>query len=939
MIHSKFSPIGLLAFLMLSFALVALSAKADDTKHSFCGRVIDNFTEAGIGGARVVLTDMRGEILCTDSTYSFSEDDLAFSPDLAGDIGNFMLPVPHKGKYLLRVEADGYAPDSLWVNYPLNRLKEVFLPPVRLNKLRSHDLRELTVTATKVKMFLNGDTVVYNADAFNLADGSMLDGLIRMLPGVRLDANGVITVNGQAVQSLVINGHDFFKGNPQAALSNLPAYTVRKIKVFSHEGQATRLMGRNMNDSILTMDVRLKKEYSTGHMADIGAGYGTNRRYHAEMTAMRFNDVGNVMVYGKVNNLSDASIADGSGRWANAESTPGRQRPRTAGATRNFSLGDKGSVSMDLWWQNNGIDLTTNETATRFLKDGDMWRTNRSHEEKQSDKLNFKGALRYNGKGFYVNPTLRAVIAKGDQWSNSAQSSTTDRTAFHNHLSNLSHDDKSFKMEASGDGGVKIVEDLVKYDLHVGYSSENEGDTLAMTSDYNNTNMSQRNQRNNKKTCRWNAGGGLRYEGRFGSFTIVPSLRYSYDHTTTTNRFGMLAAVPADSVAPSMALYLSASGLRNPNDYDYRLRQHNANIGLEIQKMVGLFGMSGTWVVQMPISWKSKRLSAFRVYDQQVGRSRWFFVPSTYLYLFDMRPNGSQTELSANAALSYDLPEMAYMLDYRDDRDPLCVSMGNAQLRNPWTAIVNLSFSKRWAIGNAFFAKSLTTLLGDMTAMAYAYDPATDVFTFRPVSVDGNWTNTTKVGLDVMLDKRQKWMLKSQVDYHYRRSVDMVATTDIASASRSVVCNHTAQWSASLHYSIGDGTSVALLADVAKDWCASKREGFRNIVAESYKAGFCALLALPWHLQLSTDLTMVARRGYQSHQMNTTDWVWNAQLSRTFCKGRLLAKLQGYDILHELSTTSYAVDAQGRTETWHNAIPRYAMISLAWRFNANPKKK
>ena len=369
------------------------------------------------------------------------------------------------------------------------------------------------------------------------------------------------------------------------------------------------------------------------------------------------------------------------------------------------------------------------------------------------------------------------------------------------------------------------------------------------------------------------------------------------------------------------------------------MRQHNANIGLEIQKKVGLFGMSGTWVVQMPISWKSKRLSAFRVYDQQVGRSRWFFVPSTYLYLFDMRPNGSQTELSANAALSYDLPEMAYMLDYRDDRDPLCVSMGNAQLRNPWTAIVNLSFSKRWAIGNAFFAKSLTTLLGDMTAMAYAYDPATDVFTFRPVSVDGNWTNTTKVGLDVMLDKRQKWMLKSQVDYHYRRSVDMVATTDIASASRSVVCNHTAQWSASLHYSIGDGTSVALLADVAKDWCASKREGFRNIVAESYKAGFCALLALPWHLQLSTDLTMVARRGYQSHQMNTTDWVWNAQLSRTFCKGRLLAKLQGYDILHELSTTSYAVDAQGRTETWHNAIPRYAMISLAWRFNANPKKK
>ena len=52
-----------------------------------------------------------------------------------------------------------------------------------------------------------------------------------------------------------------------------------------------------------------------------------------------------------------------------------------------------------------------------------------------------------------------------------------------------------------------------------------------------------------------------------------------------------------------------------------------------------------------------------------------------------------------------------------------------------------------------------------------------------------------------------------------------------------------------------------------------------------------------------------------------------------------MAKLQGFDILRQLSTTSYAVNAQGRTETWHNSIPRYAMLSLSWRFNVNPKKK
>ena len=73
--------------------------------------------------------------------------------------------------------------------------------------------------------------------------------------------------------------------------------------------------------------------------------------------------------------------------------------------------------------------------------------------------------------------------------------------------------------------------------------------------------------------------------------------------------------------------------------------------------------------------------------------------------------------------------------------------------------------------------------------------------------------------------------------------------------------------------------------------------------------------------------------------MNTTDWVWNAELTRSFVKGHLVAKLQGFDFLRQLSNTSYAVNAQGRTETWHNSIPRYAMLSLSWRFNVNPKKK
>ena len=141
-----------------------------------------------------------------------------------------------------------------------------------------------------------------------------------------------------------------------------------------------------------------------------------------------------------------------------------------------------------------------------------------------------------------------------------------------------------------------------------------------------------------------------------------------------------------------------------------------------------------------------------------------------------------------------------------------------------------------------------------------------------------------------------------------------------------------------LNYRPNDNYEFVLHAGGNYSYIHGRRDGFSDIHAGDYNVGANATLNLPWHFQLSTDMTMFARRGYQQSEMNTTDWVWNAQLTRSFLNGKLLAKLQAYDILHELSTTSYNVNEQGRTETWRNSIPRYVMLSLTWRFNYNPKK-
>ena len=88
---------------------------------------------------------------------------------------------------------------------------------------------------------------------------------------------------------------------------------------------------------------------------------------------------------------------------------------------------------------------------------------------------------------------------------------------------------------------------------------------------------------------------------------------------------------------------------------------------------------------------------------------------------------------------------------------------------------------------------------------------------------------------------------------------------------------------------------------------------------------------------LSADATMYSRRGYGSAELNTDDFVLNASLSQPFWKGKLIARIEAFDLLHQVSSTQYSVNAQGRTETWFRSLPHYVMLHLVYHWNRNPK--
>jgi hypothetical protein len=142
-----------------------------------------------------------------------------------------------------------------------------------------------------------------------------------------------------------------------------------------------------------------------------------------------------------------------------------------------------------------------------------------------------------------------------------------------------------------------------------------------------------------------------------------------------------------------------------------------------------------------------------------------------------------------------------------------------------------------------------------------------------------------------------------------------------------------------IRYDFGELGNISLDGNPHWRWVHSPRTDFTDFHVADYKTSLAVLLNLPWKLQLSTDLTFNARRGYADASMNTNDWMWKARLARPFFKGNLVVMLDGYDLLGQQRSTTNVLNAQGRIETWTNVPPRYVLLHAVWRFNRQPMRK
>ncbi len=943
-------------FILVGFFLLALTVHAQSERDSVevYGNVMADFTYEKLKGVRVEIMRADSSLITeflTDKVYrSYGyESNIMRSP---------WLSIP-RADCIFRFSKEGYVTKCVNIRKEdiKKRATRLFVGEVLLKKKSKLDdnlLGEATVTASKIQMVVKGDTLVYNADAFQLSEGSMLDGLIKMLPGFELE-NGQIRVNGQYVSSLLVNGEDFFKGDPRVALENLPAYMVSKVKVYRKEHVYSYITKeKDKNDLPLVVDVNLKREYAVGWVANAEAGYGLEDRYLARLFGLRFTDNSRLAVYGNANNTNDTREPGTSGNWQSKGAASGRTEMQTGGF--EAFVKDKKGV-----WKYTGnakvfhqdTDNRSETSAETFLPGAQGSTFSRSRSESLGH--NFKAQTMHQFE--YKKPSYHMTF-KGDA---SFQRRETNSETLGAEFS--ADPDDAYRGTSLDSLFFSSSERLTAMLINRRRNRQREfGDTwngrvimrgffqIPDTPDYLSINANAYFYKQDGTTFSDYALHNSQGEDKRQRYIISPSLAvdadfkalYCYrpdwcwlsayyeikevynDTDHALYRLDKLGAeAPAFGALPSTTAALMAT-LDAPNSYTSELNTLTQKLGADWTIWLPGDLPSHRIKVQPELTWRTDRLTYHRdVLRTKTRRDEWAFT-SQVSWGFE--------GCYLNYYLDYAYPDPVSLLDYADDADPLNLYKGNPDLKRSTNHRVTFQRSLRNRekdMDLRLNAEWNVTL--DAIAHAMNYDAATGVRTYSPRNVDGNWGALGRAHLIQALAKKKQIYLTSITELNFRNSVDYVT-------ERSSVQNFTAGETLRLNMRIKKH-SVGVNAGVKYLRATSARANFADINSFDFSYGVVGDFRLPADFLLSTGVTMYHRRGYSDASMNDNRLVADVHLSKPFMKNRLTLSLDACDIFRGQSNVTKVLNAQGLTETWYNTLPTYVMLRLTYKISKQPKKK
>ena len=930
MCMERFNRISVLLLCLLTALLSAAQEK--QARLNIRGTVYENQTLQPMEGAAVKLLNERDSMIAGVMTKQN---------------GQFLLPGIPAGGYKLQVSFMGFKQQQFKLTLP-QRSGNFKVADVMMRE-DATVMAETVVEGKLPEMTVIDDTVAYNADAFKLPEGSMVEDLIKKLPGIVQNDNGGYTFNGKEISQILVDGKEFFGRNQNMVLQNLPAEIVDKVKAYDRKSDMARITGIDDGNERTVLDLAIKKDKKKGLFGNATGTYGTHDRYNGRLNLNSFRGDQKFSLMGSGNNTQGNGLSD-------------RQN---LGTTMNWETGKvelNGSISGE--FQQNSSASQSN--SQNFELKNSAYSASKNSSEGRSGKAEFQYKVEWKPDSTW-NVLFRPEFSYSrNSGSNRSESATWNDDPFQ--LSATPLDDyrtlasaigvnhrlgagSSASKNISASASLQINKRLrkpgrnVTLNLGGGYgNSDSESDNYSQTDYYLIKALSGEDSVYHK--VQYNRGANYNYNlnARFSysepiAYQTYLQMDYSYRYTFRDNDrdvrsiFDPWNDVLGVGVENYDRFFDAPYVVQDKQQCSYtRNIGQNHSLRLQLRMNRTKYRLTIGANMQPQIS---------RV-DYQKGRIdtllRRTVVNASPVVNF--RYNFSrqeQLELRYNADTGW--PNITDMIpDTLSDANPLNIRIGNAGLKPSFTQHVSLEYRRtvvEYQRTSALNLQFHTTR--NSTTNRTEYNELTGGRVSMPVNVNGNWNGSANFNFNTALDHDKHWRINTNTRTDFTRAVGYL----YRSQDRATVENHThsGNFRESLRFTYrqdwesGWQVEANLSGSFVYNLSRSSNATASNLDHHSFNYGGSFQVTTPWGMSFGSDIEQQSRRGYSDATMNTNHLIWNASISQRFLPHRqLTVSLRAVDILDERDDVNRSISAVSRTDTKSEMVRSYVLLSAFWRF-------
>lgn len=839
--------------------------------------------------------------------------------------GSFALTKIKKGNYILKISSIGYQEYRKLITMD-NR--DLILKNIQLEE-NVQLLNEVKVTGTAAQMVVKGDTMEYNATAFKTAENAVVEDLLKRLPGVEISNEGKITVNGQEIKKVRVDGKKFFNDDVEMTTKNLPAEMIDKIQVLEQKSDMAQLTGFEDDDTERIINLTTKPNRKKGVFGNVTAGGGLDInkeiRYDGNAFVNIMDGDAQTAITGGANNIN--TTRSSRGRFGGGGgSNSGITATQNIGVNNNTILNPTLKIGGDASF-NHSINISETESEREsYLKNQKYNNNDSTTATNESYSANMRLELEW--KPDSVNTF---VIQPNMNYSNSVSKSERE------YLYLTDNDSTSWGNSSNNGGGNSVSGGLniiynrkfakkgrtLTANVGAGFSnSDNKSFNYSEKYTNANTNPTIIDQMTNNKSNRFN------YNLQLSFVEPLWNVKNLLETTITLR----------NNTTNSVKDQFKNDGNNKYTVFDSVYSNTFENIFYRETMEMNYKHTEQNYYFTLGARAEPSQTTNVRYYGNGVSRDTTYGV-------FNFAPRARfQYNFSKKkfARIDYtgqtDQPSIDQMQPVKNNSNPMNEKVGNPKLNPAFNHSFRMFYS---SFNDKTFSSFSARLGGQVTRDALVsnsiYDATGKQYNqtvnakAAPYNVGGNIMFNTPI-----IQKRLHFNTSTSGSYdmRYGYSSKGLNSEDINTENLQL-----GDLSSTRRYNASEQLSLTLTHEVIELGLrgslrySNTLNNLNPTIAETWDwtGSGNLVLHLPYNFNISSDINYTTRQGYSNFDQN--ELIWNASIDKTLFKNKGVLSLKWNDILRQQLNIRQTIGDNYIQYNKYNTLTSYFMLSFSYKIN------